>query len=298
MTKKFLLFSVFFCTFIYTNGQDLNARVQVLSPKVQNTNKRTLETLQGTIREFLNNRKWTNFNAQTHEKIDCYLIINIVEWDGSSGFKAEAQVRSTRPVYNTSYNSPILALSDPSFSFNYTEGESLDYSDQQFLSNLSSLLAFYAYLIIGADADTFLLTGGNEFFQKANQVVINAQNSNYPGWGSMERNDNRYWLSNNLLDRNFLPLREFSYLYHSSVLDNMADNKDAIDRASDLFPALSKVDQFAMGAIYNQIFFTAKSDELAEMIKLMNMPERLKSISLLKKIDPSHSEKYENTRTK
>ena len=293
MTKKILLFSVFFCSFIYVNGQDLNAQVQVLSPKVQNTNKRTLETLQVTIRDFLNNRKWTNYNVQIHERIDCYFIINIVEWDGSSSFKAEAQVRSTRPVYNTSYNSPVLALSDPSFNFNYTEGEPLDFTDQQFSSNLSSLLAFYAYLIIGADADSFALRGGNEFFQKANQVVVNAQNSNYPGWGSIERTDNRYWLNNNMLDRNFLPMREFSYHYHSSVLDNMADNKTVVNTASNLLPALSTVDRFAMGSVYNQLFFTAKSDELAEIVKLMNTPERLKSISILKEIDPSHSEKYE-----
>ena len=276
------------------NGQDLNAQVQVLSPKIQNTNKRTLETLQGTIRDFLNNRKWTNYNVQSQERIDCYFVINIVEWDGSSQFKAEAQIRSTRPIYNTSYNTPILALSDSDFSFNYTEGEPLDFSDQQFNSNLSSLLAFYAYVIVGADADSFIPTGGNEFFQKANQVVINAQNSNYPGWGSIEKNDNRYWLNDNLLDRNFLPLREFSYAYHSQVLDKMADNRSIINSASVVFTPLTKVDRFAMGAVYNQVFSTAKSDEFTEILKLMNTPERLNSISVLKEFDPSHSDKYEN----
>lgn len=293
MIKKILFFSIFFCSFIFASGQDLNAQVQVLSPKVQNTNKRTLETLQETIRDFLNNRKWTNYTVQTQERIDCYFTINIVEWDGSSNFKAEAQIRSTRPVYNTSYSSPILAFSDPSFNFRYTEGESLDFSDQQFSSNFSSLLAFYAYLIIGADADSFLLEGGNEFFRKANQVVINAQNSSFPGWGSTERTDNRYWLSNNMLDRNFLPMREFSYHYHSLVLDNMAENKAVANKASSLLLALSHIDRFAIGTVYNQIFFTAKSDEFAEVIKLMNRPERLSSISILKEVDPSHSDKYE-----
>ncbi len=292
MTKKILLFSIFFCSFIYASGQDLNAQVQVLSPKVQNTNKRTIETLQGAIRDFLNNREWTNYNVKIQERIDCFFVINIVEWDGSSNFKAEAQVRSIRPVYNTSYNSPILAISDPSFNFHYTEGEPLDFTDQQFSSNLSSLLAFYAYLIIGLDADSFLPTGGNEFFQKANQVVINAQNSNYPGWGSIERNDNRYWLSNNMLDKNFLPMREFSYHYHS-VLDNMADNIAAVNTASSILPSLSNVDRFAMGTIYKQVFFTAKSDELAQLVRLMNVPNRLKSISILKELDPSNADKYE-----
>src|SRR5690606_19915890 len=239
------------------------------SLKIQNTNKRTLETLQSTIRDFLNNRKWTNYNVQSQERIDCYFVINIVEWDGSSQFKAEAQIRSTRPIYNTSYNTPILALSDSDFSFNYTEGEPLDFSDQQFNSNLSSLLAFYAYVIVGADADSFLPTGGNEFFHKANQIVINAQNSNYPGWGSIEKNDNRYWLNDNLLDRNFLPIREFSYAYHSLLLDKMADNRSIINSASAVFAPLTKVDRFAMGAVYNQVFSTAKSDEFTEIVKLM-----------------------------
>jgi hypothetical protein len=278
------------------SAQDLNAQVQVVSPKVQNTNKRTLETLQGTIRDFLNNRKWTNYEAQPQERIDCYFIINITEWDGSSQFKAEAQIRSTRPIFNTTYNSPILALSDATFNFNYTEGEPLDFSDQQFNSNLGSLLAFYAYLIIGTDADSFLPAGGELYFQKANQVVINAQNSSYPGWGSNEKNDNRYWLNNNMLDRNFSPLREFSFRYHFLVLDKIADDGSVINAISTFFPILSQVDRFAMGAVYNQIFFTAKSDEFSEMLKLMNAQERLKSISILKEIDPAHTDKYENAR--
>src|SRR5690606_27563094 len=105
-----------------------------------------------------------------------------------------------------------------------------------------------------------------------------------------------YWLNSNMMDRNFLPMRQFSYQYHSSVLDKIADNRSVINAVSMLFPELSQVDRFAMGAVYNQIFFTAKSDEFAEMLKLMNTPERLKSISILKEIDPSHSDKYENLR--
>lgn len=297
MIKQILLLSFLSCFFIQAIGQDLNAQVQVLSPKIQNTNKRTLETLQGTIRDFLNNRKWTQFNVQAQEKIDCYLVLNITEWDGSSNFKAEAQVRSTRPIYNTTYSSPILALSDTYFSFKYTEGEPLDFSDQQFSSNLSSLLAFYAYLIIGADADTFTPDGGDPFFQKANQVVINAQNGGFPGWSSSEKSNNRYWLISNLLDKNFQGFRTFSYNYHTVVLDNMADNRSVINTASKLLPELKRTDPYSMGATYNQVFFSAKSDELAEMLTLMNMQERLNSITILKEVDPSNATKYENLRS-
>lgn len=287
---------MFSCFVLHVNGQDLNAQVQIVSPTVQNTNKRTLDILQTTMRNFLNNRKWTNYSVQNQERIDCYFVINIKEWDGSSSFKADAQVRSTRPIYNSAYNTPILALSDASFNFNYTEGEPLDFSDQQFSSNLSSLLAFYAYLIVGADADTFIPDGGTTAFQKANQVVINAQNSNFPGWGSIENGMNRYWLNNNLLDRNFQPIRDFSFAYHSLVMDRMAENRGTVNTASELFPALAQVDRFGMGAVYNQVFFTTKSSEFADMVTLMNMTERLKSITVLKEVDPAHADKYESLR--
>lgn len=297
MIKNIVLLSLFSCFLLHASAQDLHAQVQVLSPKVQNTNKRTLEVLQGSIRDFLNNRKWTNYTVQPQERIDCYFVINITEWDGSSNFKGEAQIRSTRPVFNSSYNSPIIALSDPLFNFTYTEGEPMDFTDQQYSSNLTSLLAFYAYLITGSDADTFLPRGGDDVFQKANQVVINAQNSNYPGWGSNEKSDNRYWLNNNLSDRNFTPMRDFSFAYHTQVLDPMAEDKNAVNTASGLFAQLAQVDQYALGAVYNQIFFTAKADEFADIIKLMNMPDRLKSIATLKEVDPAHTDKYERLRT-
>lgn len=294
MIRKFIPLCICFFSFLYGNAQDLNARVQVLSPTVQTTNKRILENLEEVIHDFLNNRKWTNQQVEVHERIDCSFTIHITEWDGSSSFKGEAQIRSTRPVFNTAYNSPVLALSDQTFSFDYTEGEPLDFSDQQFHSNLSSLLAFYAYLIIGADADTFVEHGGTDYFKKAYQVVLNAQNREYAGWGSNERMDNRYWLISNTVDRNFLGMRNFSYHYHSSILDRMFDNRGIVNKINDYLPSLTEVDRFAMGSIYNQIFFSAKAEELAEMVKLLNTVERAKAVSTLKEVDPAHASKYEN----
>lgn len=296
MIKKIFLLSLFSSLFIVVNAQDLDAQIQVFSPKVQNTNKRSLEVLETSIRDFLNNRKWTNYVVRPQERIDCHFVINITEWDGSSNFKGEAQIRSTRPVFNSSYNSTVLALSDASFNFSYTEGETMDFSDRQSGSNLTSLLAFYAYLITGADEDTFLPKAGDEAFNKANQVVINAQSGNYSGWGATENTDNRYWLINNLLDRNFLPIRNFSAEYHTQVLDKMAETKNAVNIASRLFPELAKVDQASLGALYNQLFFTAKANEFADLIKLMSITDRLKSIDTLKDIDPVRTALYESLR--
>jgi hypothetical protein len=135
-------------------SQDLNARVQILSPKIQSTNKRVLDVLETNIRDFLNNRKWTTDAFLPQERIDCNFIITITEWDGSSNFKAEAQIQSSRPVFNTTYNSTILNLTDNDFDFNYTEGQPMDFSDDNYIANLTSLLGFYAYMITGFDSDT------------------------------------------------------------------------------------------------------------------------------------------------
>lgn len=293
--KVSLLCSLFaFCLSCY--AQDLNASVQVLSPQIQNTNKRILNSLESTVKDFLNNRKWTTYPVAPQERIDCYLILTIKEWDGSSTFKAEAQIRSSRPVYNSDYTSPVLALSDPIFNFSYTEGEPLDFSDQRYTSNLSSLLAFYAYLIVGADADTFLPMGGNEAFNKAAQVVVNAQSSSYAGWNAAEGSTGRYWLSNNLMDRNYQPLRNFNFQFHSRVLDELAGNRNAVRNLAGLIPSLASIDRFAMGAVYHQLFFTAKHGELADLVALMQGNDRLRSITALRELDPAHAEYYEALR--
>ena len=122
---------------VHLYGQDLDARVQVLSPQVQNTNKRALTTLSNSIKDFLNTRKWSVDNFQPQEKIDCNFVINITEWDGSANFKADVQIQSSRPIYGTTYNSTVLNITDKDFNFSYTEGQPLDYSDQNFINNLS-----------------------------------------------------------------------------------------------------------------------------------------------------------------
>src|SRR5690606_18716571 len=224
-------------------AQDLNARVQVLSPQVQNANKLALEVLEKAISEFLNNRTWSANQVQPQERIDCSFVITINTWDGSSNFTAQAQVISTRPVFNTSYNSPVLTISDNNFNFSYTEGQLMDYSDQQYMNNLTSLLAYYAYVIVGLDADTFEENGGTPFYTAAQNIVNNAQNTGFTGWRSMEGTNNRFWLVNNLLDRRYQPLRDFLYSFYLNGLDTMSDNApQARNTILDLLPLLQQVD--------------------------------------------------------
>ena len=296
--KKFFLLVFFVCSTCFVMGQDLNARVQILSPQVQNTNKRALEVLEKAISDFLNNRTWSANQIQQQERIDCSFVITINAWDGSANFTAQAQIISTRPVFNTSYNSPVLSISDNNFNFSYTEGQLMDYSDQQYMYNLTSLLAYYAYIIVGLDADTFEANGGTPFYTVAQNIVNNAQNTGFNGWRSMEGMNNRFWLVNNLLDRRYQPIRDFLYSFYLKGLDKMTDNaQEARKTILDLLPSLQKVDRLAQGAVFNQVFFTAKSDELIGVFSGMGPQERVQAYNILAEVDPANANKYESLRT-
>jgi len=299
MAKRIIFFFLLLLSISsLTKAQDLNVRVQILSPQVQSTNKRAFDILQQAITDFLNNKKWSESTLLPEERIDCSLVITVKEWDGSNNYKAEAQVISSRPAYNSAYNSTVLSLNDRNFDFTYTEGEPLDFSNQQYLNNLPSLLAYYAYLIVGLDADTFSPSGGTASFVAAQNVVNNAQTSNFTGWKSIESMNNRFWLVNNLLDKNYQPMRDFSYKYHLQVLDKMADSQSAARRVLlDLLPLLSQVDRMVQGAMYNQVFFTAKADELVGILSALPSPDRIKAINLLSEADPANINKYDSLKS-
>lgn len=275
-------------------SQDLNARVQILAPQIPNSNKRTLDVLETSIKDFLNGRRWTADALQAQERIDCNFVITITDWDGSSNFKAEAQIQSNRPIYNTSYSSTILNISDKDFGFNYSEGQTLDFSDQSYISNLSSLLAFYAYIITGMDYDTFSKFGGTAYFQKAQTVLNNAQNAPNTGWKAFENLRNRFWLVENLTNKSYNPIRESMYNYHRDGLDVMAENSSKGRKAIfSLLPQLQKIDKQKQGSLLNQLFFTAKADELINILNSADQQERMKAFNILSDIDPANSLKYE-----
>lgn len=279
------------------HAQDLNARVQILSPQVQNTNKRVLDVLEKAMSDFLNRTSWSDRTVAPQERIDCSFVVTVTSWDGSSNFTAQAQIISTRPVYNTSYNSPVLSIADNNFDFTYDEGQMMDYSDQQYMSNLTSLLAYYAYVIVGMDADTFSPSAGTAYYRQAQAIVNNAQNTGFSGWRSMEGNNNRFWLANNLLDRRYQPLRDFMYSFYLNGLDRMVDDEMAARKAIlGLLPRLKDVDRLAQGAMLNQVFFTAKSDELVGILSGMAPQEKAEAFNILAAVDPANTTKYESLR--
>ena len=283
------------CVFVLkASAQDLNARVTVLSPKIQTTNKRMFQSLETAMKDFLNGRKWLNDPVLSQERIECSFVVNITNWDGSSSFNAELQVQSTRPVFNSNYTTSLLNINDKDFDFNYTEGQTIDYSDQNFQSNLASVMAFYAYIIAGVDYDSFSRLGGTPYHARAQNVLTIAQASSYRGWKAFDSNTNRYWLIENLNNKVYEPLRIFIYDYHRNGMDMMADNVGRARKAINGFlPALAEVDRQRLGAMLPLVFFAAKSDELVNLYAAAPAQERVQAFNILMKADPSNGIKYQ-----
>lgn len=291
---KYLLLIGFFLISPFLSAQDLNARVQILAPQISNSNKRILDILGSSIKDFLNGRRWSTDALQAQERIDCNFVITITDWDGSSNFKAEAQIQSSRPVFNSTYSSTLLNITDKDFGFTYSEGQALDFSEQNYITNLSSLLAFYAYIITGLDYDTFSRFGGTPYFQKAQTVLNNAQTSPNTGWKAIENLRNRFWLVENLTNKSYNPIREALYTYHRDGLDIMAESQSKGRKAVlSILPQLQKIDKQKQGSVLYQVFFTAKSNEIVSILSAADSQDRIKAFNVLSQVDPANSLKYE-----
>ncbi len=276
-------------------AQELNCTVQVLSPQIQGqTDKVIFDALQKSIYEFVNNTKWTKETFQPSEKIECTFIINITEKLSVDEFKATLQVISRRPAYKTSYPSPILNYLDDEFQFKYIESQSLDYSEATFVSNLTSTLAYYVYVVLGLDYDTFSLNGGTPYFQKAQTIVNNAQNAQEKGWKAYEGTRNRYWYMENMLSPAFSPMRECMYKYHRLGLDLMQNTKETGRQAiAESLELLRKVHQVKPLSFNMQLFFEAKATEIINIFSQSFTEEKNKVVNLLDEIDPANSNKYQ-----
>jgi len=291
-TLSTILLSLFLLSCAY--AQELNARVQVIAPQVANINKNNVDLIQSTVRNFLNNNKWTNQSYQPQEKIECNFVITITTWDGSSAYRAEAQIQTSRPVYGTSYNTTLLNLSDKDFDFNYTEGQALDFSDQNYLSNLASLLSYYAYTVIGLDKDSFSRLGGSPYYLKAQNILNIAQGSGNSGWKAFDGLRNRYWINENLLNKSFEELRVFIYNYHINTLDRIqADPLGASKMLLAYLPELQQMDKKKLGSIFPNVYFATKAEEVASLLSLNNSQDKLQAYNLLSDIDPANISKYD-----
>jgi hypothetical protein len=274
-------------------AQELNARVTLLAPQVSNISKPTLDALQKTIRDFLNNNKFSNESYKPQERIDCSFIITINSWDGGSGYTAEAQIQSSRPVFNSSYNSTLLNMSDKNFDFNFNDGATIDFSDQNYISNISALLTYYAYTIIGMDKDSFSKMGGTPFYKKAQNIINLAQASGNTGWRAADGLRNRFWFNENVLNPIFSELRNFIYNYHLSGLDQLTDNDKGLTQIVAALPALQQMDKQKLGSIFPNVYFASKAEEVTNVLSKLNGQERMKAYNMLAEIDPANIGKYE-----
>jgi hypothetical protein len=281
---------------VLVNSQEIRCNVQVITNQIQGTNKQKFTTLQRAIYEFMNNRNWTSHVFGSQERIEANIMLNLTEEISPDEFRGTIQIQSRRPVFNSSYNTVLFNYLDNNLHFRYIEHETLEFSETQHLSNLTSILAFYAYIIIGLDYDSFSLNGGTEFFQKAETIVTNAQNANERGWKSFESTRNRYWLSSNLRDSKYYPLRAFSYRYHRLGLDRMGDRpaEARAEIAESLF-LLQKVYREKPDPFMHlmQVVFDAKSDELINVFSESYPDEARRVVGLLKEIDPANTPKYQ-----
>ncbi|OOQ58890.1 type IX secretion system protein PorD [Mucilaginibacter pedocola] len=292
--KRSLLTIALLAACTLAKAQDLNARVKILAPKIQVSNKRIFTTLETAMKDFLNGRKWAADPIAPNERINCNFVLNITAWDGGSNFNCELQVQSSRPVYNSSYTTTLLNINDKDVDFSYTEGQTIDYSDQNFQSNLSSVMAFYAYIIVGMDYDSFSRYGGSQYFANAQTVVQNAQTASFKGWKAFDSNLNRYWLSENLNNKLYNNLRSFIYDYHRNGLDLMADNAVKGRQAiSAILPQLTQVDRKRIGSYLPLAFYTAKDDEFVSIFSKAVGQEKANARNTLLLADPSNGNKYE-----
>lgn len=292
--KKYLLFCLLSIISQVAFTQELNIRVQVTAPTIPNINKKTVELIQTTVRDFMNNNKWSNETYLPQERIECNLVLTITAWDGGSGYKAESQIQTSRPVYGTSYNSTLLNLSDKDFDFSYNEGQPVDISDQNYISNLSSLLSYYAYTIIGLDKDSFSKLGGTPYFLKAQNILNVAQASGNSGWKAYDGLRNRYWMNENLLNKNFQELRVFIYNYHANALDHMQENPSkATKTLLGFLPELKQMDKQKLGSIFPNVYFATKADEIVNILSTGDAQNKIEAYNLLSDIDPANINKYE-----
>jgi len=290
---KRLICLIFILGFGKLHAQELNARVQLLAPQVSNINKQQLDVLQRTFRDFLNNNKFTTETYKAQERIDCNFVITITSWDGGSGYTAEAQIQSSRPVFNSTYNSTLLNMSDKNFDFSYNDGSTIDFSEQNYISNISALLTYYAYTIIGLDKDSFGKMGGSIYFKKAQNIINLAQVSGNTGWRAADGLRNRFWFNENTLNPIFSELRNFIYSYHFKGLDQLTNDDKGLMPIVAALTELQKMDKQKLGSIFPNVYFASKAEEITNVLAKLNTQERLKAYNLLSEIDPANIGKYE-----
>jgi hypothetical protein len=288
-----LLSCIFLCGVV--RAQELKCQVTINSSQIQGTtNKQIFDQLQTAIFEFMNQTRWTSEIYTPQEKIECSVLITIDKSLGGDEYSGSIQVSSLRPVYKSSFQTPVVDIKDEQFQFKFQQFSQLEFNISTFQNNLTSVLAYYAYVMIASDYDTFAPFGGTAYWQKAQQIANNAQNAREPGWSnSTSDNKNRFWLVENTLQPLFNGIRECMYEYSRNGLDIMHSNAD--EGRANILKSLALLEKVAKvrPASYNmQLFFNAKRDELVNIFKDAPPEEKTKALESLAIVDPAGTTKY------
>jgi hypothetical protein len=294
--KKGILFLIgLIGFFLQTQAQELDFRVLINSDRSRFQNTEVFNQMKTSFEQFLNGRTWTSDEYRPEERIKGNLLITISEVPQIGVYSATVQIQVVRPVYGTNYESVVLNFIDRNWTFEYQESQPLEFNRFSFLNNISSLLAFYANIALGMDYDTFALKGGNPYFEVANDIVNNAQQSGRTGWvQNPSDRRSRYWLINDIyISTVYAPIREAIYLYHRKGIDQLATApEEAYSSILEAIRLVAEANKLQPNGIYTISFVDAKSDEIAQILKNAPFEIREKAVPLLLEIDPNNARKY------
>ncbi len=276
-------------------AQELNCNVTIIQPQIMIGDPGIFQIMETTIEEFINGRKWTDDDFELEERIECTMQITIEQWVNLRQFKGSLQVGSSRPVFNSDYKTSLLSVNDRDFEFTFQENTMIQWSSDQHRDNLSSMLAFYAYYILGTDYDSFSPEGGTQWFLLCQPIVLTAPGAPEQGWKSNQKGQqNRYWLVENILSQSFKPMRDCTYNYHRLGFDKMyTDVQESRKIMADALIGLRNVHKIRPSSYNMQVFFYAKADEIVTIFTPTAVEEKQRVYDLTKQVDPGNITKYE-----
>lgn len=298
MIKKTIL--LIFAILIFTNeirAQELQARVTLNYSQIQGTDASVFEDLKQTLTQFINDRQWTNLQFQKNERIPCNFNITVTKYDNSSNlFTCKATIQANRPVYNSTYTSTIYNNTDNDFNFNYAQFDQLQFNEENVDNQLTALIAYYAYLIIGINLDTFAPMGGEDVLQQCMNLANNSQNLNFPGWKAFDNDRNRFAIINDYLDGGMKAFRQLQYDYYRTGLDEMANNveRGRTNITTAIENDLKKCHEDKPMSMLPQIWTDYKRDELANIYKGKGTQKEKESVyNILFSINASQNSAWE-----
>lgn len=292
--RKLISFFCLLLSVFSTSAQELNCTLAINAEQTGRPNEQVFKTLERSLNDFINKTTWTDKIYAPQERIDCGMVITVTEM-GTDSFTATIQVQSSRPTFNSTYSTPVFNFNDKDFSFNYVEFQNLTFNPNQFDSNLISVIAYYAYMIIGLDADTYEKQGGSEYFNQAKNILNVAQSSGRKGWGPTDGSQTRYQLIDQILSPTYAEYRDVLYSYHRIALDVMSANqKKAKERIILSLKEFKKMNSRRPNSFIQRVFFDAKSDEIEQIFSGGQSVKITELVEVLNRVSPNNSSKWSN----